>query len=101
MPFSSLRQKAFRSAGNLLLRDEQLVNLLVVQLLLAVARVDDEGSPVGREPNEVVAQAKQLLDLRMAFEDAEVGVAHRLDRHDRRLGVEALVDPDAADLQTT
>jgi tetratricopeptide (TPR) repeat protein len=97
-PLGERRGVVFPVGARSLLGDEQLVNLLVVQLHLALAGVDDQGRAAGRHPHQVVAEPVHVLHLRLQFEDAEVGVALRLDHQRRRLGVELLVDPDAADL---
>src|SRR5262245_24463706 len=61
------------------LGDEQVVNLLVAQLFLAVLAVDDQHVTAGRHPHDVVAKLEHVLDLRLALQHAEVGVALRLD----------------------
>ena len=48
--------------------DEQRVDLVVAQLLLAVAGVDHQGGAVGRHPDQVVAQLEDVLDLRLPLE---------------------------------
>ena len=62
-------------------------------------RVHHKSGTVGRHPDEVIAEPKHILDLRLPLQDAEVGVALSLDRHGLHLGIEAFVDPDAAEFQ--
>ena len=83
----------------LLFRDEELGNLFVRQFLGPVGRVDHQGGAAWGHPDEVVAELEDLAHLGVLGQDAEVGVALRLDRDRRHLGLVAFVDPDAADLQ--
>src|SRR5262245_13913393 len=85
------------STGDLLLR-EQGVDVLVVELLLALVRVDHQGLAVRGGPDHVVAQPENVLHPRLLLEDAEVGVALGLDDHHLLLGLKPVVDPEPADL---
>src|SRR5437870_5201030 len=82
--------------ATLFLRDEQLIDLLVAELVLAVVLVDDQCRAVGRDPHKVVAELEDFLEVGLALQHAEVGRALRLDNDGRHLGVEVLVDPGAA-----
>src|SRR5262249_19096034 len=93
----SVRARSVSEDQSLLLGREQAVNLGVRQVLDAVVGVDHQGGAVGRHPHQVVAELEHFLDLRVPLEYAEVGVAHGADGDGLHLGVEADVDPDAAD----
>src|SRR5262249_47747973 len=75
--------------ARLLLRDEELVDLLIFQFVLATVGIDDEGGAARRHPHQVIAQAVHVLDLRPLLQDAEVGVRLRLDDDGLGLGREA------------
>src|SRR5262245_20480830 len=53
---------------------EQGVDLLVLEFGLAIRRVDDQGSPAGSHPDQVIAQPEDVPRLGPPFEDPEVGV---------------------------
>jgi hypothetical protein len=46
--------------GTLLFGDKQLGNLVVVELVLACAGVDHQRRAIGRDPDEMIAQPKDL-----------------------------------------
>src|SRR5262249_41781730 len=53
----------------------------------------------GRHPYQVIPQAEHVLQLGLAGKQLEVRVRLRLDYQRRRLRLEAVIDPDAADFQ--
>src|SRR6266702_713614 len=63
----------------LLLRFKQFIYLRVRQVFLAVVGVDDQGRAAGRDPDQVVAELQYGFDLRMPFQQAEIGIALGLD----------------------
>src|SRR5262249_51782317 len=82
-----------------LLGCEQRVDFLVGQLFLAVLAVNYQGGAARRHPHKVVAEQEHFLYLAVAFEHPEIGVALCLDSNGFHLGLEALIDPDAADFE--
>src|SRR5579859_4638044 len=66
-------------------RGEQRVDVLVAQLFLAVVAVDHQRGAAGGEPDKVIAELVDRLQLGVLLEHPEVGVALRLD--DQGLGL--------------
>jgi len=66
---------------------------------LPVVLIDDQGGAARADPDQVIAQGEDFAHLRLAFDNLEVGRAHGLDRDGLHLGIELLVNPDAADFQ--
>ena len=90
-------QGRLRLYSSLLLGDEQTVDILAGQPLMAVVGVDGQERAAGGQPDDEVAELENVLDLGVTFQDEEVGVAHGLDGDGGQLGIVTLVNPDAAD----
>src|SRR5581483_3571422 len=70
---------------SLLLCRKQPVDGLVAHRFVVDGAVDDEDGAAGADPDDAIAELENFGHVRLALQDAEVGVALSLEAHDRQL----------------